>query len=256
MQKLELIDAEKRARRSDVQRCGVNSLLVNEIPFGVRALQRGVEVEGIWISNSNTPELSQVASSTTLIGEDSAKSKGKSRARNREASGDPSESTGSSTDEAARAEPPIPCPHIPVTTRLRCVAQPHFDSSDVQSTITAPLRSHLDSYVPSGTRLQPERRHRPPDPLAGHSQTVESHIIPTISGQNSHIRNANAVQSPDNHSTNRETEIRPERRHVRRDATPNATEDDMDVAVKAQSSQPRRHRLSRKPPRSQLREKA
>lgn len=28
---------------------------VDEIPFGIRALQRGIEVEGVWISHNNTP---------------------------------------------------------------------------------------------------------------------------------------------------------------------------------------------------------
>lgn len=30
-------------------------LAQDDVPFGVRALERGIEVEGIWISNSNTP---------------------------------------------------------------------------------------------------------------------------------------------------------------------------------------------------------
>lgn len=64
---------------------------------------------------------------------------------------------------------PIPDPTVwpqqmPATTRLRCGDQPHFDSSELQETIDMPLSSHLDSYVPSGTRTQlhRERRHRAP----------------------------------------------------------------------------------------------
>jgi hypothetical protein len=30
-------------------------LAQDDVPFGVRALERGIEVEGIWVSNSNTP---------------------------------------------------------------------------------------------------------------------------------------------------------------------------------------------------------
>ena len=28
----------------------------DEVPFGIRALERGVEVEGVWVSRGNTPE--------------------------------------------------------------------------------------------------------------------------------------------------------------------------------------------------------
>lgn len=45
-----------------------------EIPFGIRALESGVEVEGVWISRTNTPNpscpgspLSSVAASTTSL---------------------------------------------------------------------------------------------------------------------------------------------------------------------------------------------
>ncbi|KAF7550297.1 hypothetical protein G7046_g8064 [Stylonectria norvegica] len=54
LRRLELIDEEKRARVSTMSHC-------------VRAIQSGIEVEGIWISRPNTPDDSQVASCTTLI---------------------------------------------------------------------------------------------------------------------------------------------------------------------------------------------
>ncbi|VUC33100.1 unnamed protein product [Clonostachys rosea] len=69
IQRLELEDAEKKARQFDIQHCGIDYLRADDVPFGVRAIQRGIEVEGIWISQPNTPDLSQVASSATLIGD-------------------------------------------------------------------------------------------------------------------------------------------------------------------------------------------
>lgn len=74
-----MIDEEKRARLSELQYCGINALCVNEIPFGVRAIQSGIEVEGIWISRPITSLASQIASSATSIEEPLASVKGKER---------------------------------------------------------------------------------------------------------------------------------------------------------------------------------
>jgi hypothetical protein len=56
MRRLEVIDEEKRARTSVMSHCGIEALRRPEIPFGIRALQNGIQVEGIWISRPNTPE--------------------------------------------------------------------------------------------------------------------------------------------------------------------------------------------------------
>lgn len=56
MAKLEIIDAEKRAHAAEIESTGLPApRKQSEIPFGVRAIQSGVEVEGIWISRPNTP---------------------------------------------------------------------------------------------------------------------------------------------------------------------------------------------------------
>ncbi|RKU42284.1 hypothetical protein DL546_000678 [Coniochaeta pulveracea] len=72
----ELLDEEKRSRMSEVRRTGVSLKKRSEIPFGVRAIQGGVEVDGIWISRpttssseDNKPKL-VASSATTLIGLD------------------------------------------------------------------------------------------------------------------------------------------------------------------------------------------
>ncbi len=38
----------------------------DDVPFGSRAIESGIEVEGIWISNPNTPLPSPRPSATTL----------------------------------------------------------------------------------------------------------------------------------------------------------------------------------------------
>lgn len=62
IKKHEIVDEEKRSRiqefRGNSQRG--ESRGKHEIPFGVRAIQSGIQVDGIWISNPNTPFPSQV----------------------------------------------------------------------------------------------------------------------------------------------------------------------------------------------------
>lgn len=76
MRKQEIIDEEKRARFTEMRKAGVPVSAKRggpEIPFGVRAIQRGVEVDGIWISRPTTPAVetkSRLQSMTTLTGTD------------------------------------------------------------------------------------------------------------------------------------------------------------------------------------------
>jgi hypothetical protein len=74
MRKQEILDEEKRARFSEMRKAGVpvSSKRGADIPFGVRAIQGGVEVDGIWISRPATPNVekpkTRVQSTTTLVG--------------------------------------------------------------------------------------------------------------------------------------------------------------------------------------------
>ena len=49
---------------------------VEGIPFGVRAIESGIEVDGVWISRSNTPVSSNPASPTSSIVGDQSPVKG------------------------------------------------------------------------------------------------------------------------------------------------------------------------------------
>ncbi|TGO27662.1 hypothetical protein BPAE_0038g00080 [Botrytis paeoniae] len=53
----EVIDEEKRMRIQELRQSGqfVEPMKGVEIPFGVRAIQSGIQVDGIWISGTNTP---------------------------------------------------------------------------------------------------------------------------------------------------------------------------------------------------------
>lgn len=69
VRKQEILDEEKRARYTELRRSGLHVKRGNDIPFGVRAIQSGVEVDGIWISRPATPNevaAAKLASLTTL----------------------------------------------------------------------------------------------------------------------------------------------------------------------------------------------
>ncbi|UNI14755.1 hypothetical protein JDV02_001353 [Purpureocillium takamizusanense] len=82
IRKYEIIEEERRRRLQEMRHCGIDSTNPNDIPFGVRALESGVEVEGIWISRTNTPDGSRLgASSTVTLTEEPLGSRGKGKER-------------------------------------------------------------------------------------------------------------------------------------------------------------------------------
>lgn len=78
--KIILEDEEKKARISEVRNTGLRVRRDKDIPFGVRAIESGIEVDGIWISRPTTPATQNeklfTSSMTTLTTED-APNKGK-----------------------------------------------------------------------------------------------------------------------------------------------------------------------------------
>lgn len=64
----EQLDEEKRARLTEMRRAGLSpsKKRAGNIPFGIRAIQSGVGVEGIWISQPTTPSRSSSKSMTGL----------------------------------------------------------------------------------------------------------------------------------------------------------------------------------------------
>lgn len=69
LRKHTLLDEEKRVRQMELRKSGLPPGRRVDIPFGVRAIQSGIEVEGIWISRPVTPmepRSSSKASSATL----------------------------------------------------------------------------------------------------------------------------------------------------------------------------------------------
>lgn len=72
MKKQEALDEEKRARVEEIRKTGLPMKRGNQVPFGVRAIQSGVEVDGIWISRpASLNELGEKHASSTTLGRDS-----------------------------------------------------------------------------------------------------------------------------------------------------------------------------------------
>lgn len=100
MKKQEILDEEKRARFTEMRKAGVPVATKRgaDIPFGVRAIQGGVEVDGIWISRPATPTVEtkpRLQSTTTLIGTDADVNK---KARQMDDSRSTTEQRGSQSD--------------------------------------------------------------------------------------------------------------------------------------------------------------
>ncbi|KAL6858380.1 hypothetical protein J3F83DRAFT_355678 [Trichoderma novae-zelandiae] len=109
--RLELIDEERRVRLAEMRYCGINARGITDIPFGVRAIQSGIQVEGIWISRPNTPDASHVTASPTLIGDPTdprgkAMGKGKGKARYIPVEAAESSSSRGTTPASSPSTPP------------------------------------------------------------------------------------------------------------------------------------------------------
>ncbi|EFY90248.1 hypothetical protein MAC_03763 [Metarhizium acridum CQMa 102] len=66
LRKYEVIDEERRCRITEMKHCGIRHLSYSNVPFGVRAIERGVEVEGIWIASSRPAAASRIVPSAPL----------------------------------------------------------------------------------------------------------------------------------------------------------------------------------------------
>ncbi|ORY60136.1 uncharacterized protein BCR38DRAFT_412332 [Pseudomassariella vexata] len=76
-----LLDEEKKTRISEMQSSGLPVMKRADIPFGVRAIQSGIEVDGIWISRPGTPDSqSPLAAPSSMAFPPVNQPKGKERA--------------------------------------------------------------------------------------------------------------------------------------------------------------------------------
>ena len=111
-----------------------------EVPFGVRALESGIEVEGVWISGTNTPAGSTPGTPTFLANANSAR-------------GEPSPDRASSASIMSHLEMPQPTQGYPTVMITS-------ESNSQDSSPFADLRVSLDStqQPPPKSDHMPHRR--------------------------------------------------------------------------------------------------
>ena len=132
-----------------------------EVPFGVRALESGIEVEGVWVSGTNTPAGSTPGTPTFLANPNSAR-------------GEPSPDRASSASTMSHLEMPQPTRGYPTVM----IAS---DNNSQDSGPFADLRVSSDS-----TQQQP--------PLSDHLPHKRPSYKPRRSSQ---LRYSNSIKSED-----------------------------------------------------------
>lgn len=131
----------------------------NEIPFGVRALESGVEVDGVWVSRSNTPAGS-LPGSPRLSG---------MIVKQTAASPDPSAdriSSASNTSSVEMSQPPLAQPEVNLPSGFPSASYNPFDrptrkherppSSDHQTRGRLTYQPRRSSHLRYSNSLDPE----------------------------------------------------------------------------------------------------
>ncbi|KAG9231590.1 hypothetical protein BJ875DRAFT_443958 [Amylocarpus encephaloides] len=148
VRKQEVVDEEKRSRIEELRHTGqiVESDKSHDIPFGVRAIQSGIQVDGIWISNTSLPlpsELKLDRLPSSSLGSDASTA--------RHLSGDASQNMGGPSSR--RAQSPLRN-ESPIVSSDRADDGTHerVDRAGPQQTYKPRMSSHLryDSYGATG----------------------------------------------------------------------------------------------------------
>ncbi|KAK4158168.1 hypothetical protein C8A00DRAFT_11044 [Chaetomidium leptoderma] len=187
MKKREVLDEEKRARVEEMRKTGLPIKRVNPIPFGVRAIQGGVEVDGIWISRPaslNEPGENR-ASPTPLAGRYSD-----SPQKERDCSGDERSAVVTTTSLGGSKQSPS----------AASIFQKLTDTDSVESAQSAarPVsqfahKAKRQSSRPAGTLNEDTlRRLEGQSPSKPHYETYRD--VPTTSLSSSHHHHRNPRQ--------------------------------------------------------------
>lgn len=169
VRKHEILDEEKKERLSEMRKSGLPVGKKADIPFGVRAIQSGIQVDGIWISRPGTPNSgSPVGAYSATLGGSEYEPKGKEPA-----GPDPQARSAASSFEqqsdvrtASQPRPPAPGPQATYKPRhpaAAAAAQPSYRPSEPSSREssqrpqrTSSERPHIQTYSPT-TSSSPAR---------------------------------------------------------------------------------------------------
>ena len=142
-----------------------------EVPFGVRALESGIEVEGVWISGTNTPAGSTPGTPPFLANANSAR-------------GEPSPDRGSSASTMSHLEMPQPTqgyPTVIIPSDNNSLVSGPFADLRVSSDSTQqqpPISDHLPHKRPS---YKPRRSSQ-----LRYSNSIKSEDPETLAARESH----------------------------------------------------------------------
>ncbi len=195
MKKQEVLDEEKRARVEEIRKTGLPMKRGNQVPFGVRAIQSGVEVDGIWVSRpASLNALGEKLGSSTTLGRDSD-----SQNKRRDYSEDEKSVLVATTnlDRAGPRQSPssasifqkltdtdslesgqsAAAPPVSQFAHAQTKRQPYRPAAGTLNEDTlrrleghSPSRSHFDVYVPTS----PPRRPNPRSSASSSADSVDS----------------------------------------------------------------------------------
>ncbi|KAI1826485.1 hypothetical protein F4861DRAFT_85404 [Xylaria intraflava] len=164
LKKYALLDEEKRLRQTELRKSGLPVGRRVDIPFGVRAIQSGIEVEGIWISRPATPiepRTSSKASSTTCDIDSEPRPEDKGKAVMGSAAKQPATITVAEAESTPRLNPRFGPAAGYVDQRTLRPSSPQYPMND-SPYLTRPLnstpqpedaatRSHIEIYIPTSS---------------------------------------------------------------------------------------------------------
>ncbi|KAF3007212.1 hypothetical protein E8E14_007126 [Neopestalotiopsis sp. 37M] len=198
VRKHELLDEEKKSRMTEIEKVGIPAKRRADIPFGVRAIQSGIEVDGIWISRPGTPnsQLPPAASTVTLTSETDPK--GKAKVITEDASPSLYQSSAASVIEGGSSPPRSPATHAQQTYRPKHatarsasrLSEAHTVGSSDEPERSSVERPTIQTYVPKstfGTRPSPTQSTNPGDRTSSSSE--EAYMPSRQSSIRTHSRN-------------------------------------------------------------------
>ncbi|KAK4192673.1 hypothetical protein QBC35DRAFT_469538 [Podospora australis] len=197
MRKQEVLDEEKRARLEEMRRTGIPAKRANHIPFGIRAIEGGVEVDGIWISrpassSGTAAEKIPLVSSTALVDENSESTTPMTQERVSARQNAPDASifqrlahNAHSLEATERAASPVS--HFVSQTRrppLRTISPLNEDTLRRLEGQAQPSRLPYETYRPTSPQLIPHQAgHQSSGSSSGDSVGSQTRSARSVSGK-------------------------------------------------------------------------
>jgi len=201
MRKQEVLDEEKRARVREMRSTGLApAKRANDIPFGVRAIQSGIEVDGIWISRPATPNdapATKPASLVTLVGLDSdSQRKGKGIAEDPKHLLVPAVNDVDSTETTPTGTPSVS--RISSQLKIQPARGPHVLNEDSLRRLegqSQPTRAVFETYIPRNAPRDPRRpAQRSLSSLSGESVDSQPRSARSTSGRSYNSSRSSRLQ--------------------------------------------------------------